>query len=83
LRGFVFKPKEVNTVTWFDAFRSAKGFMHMRIRFDWQARDFRLSDFPRSFMSVSLMVHHYSRNRLPIKGAEHMCLKRPVMQQLL
>ncbi len=55
----------------------------MKIRRDPSSRDFQLSDFSRRFMTVSQMVHHYTRNRLPIKGAEHMCLKTPVREQLL
>ena len=57
--------------------------MHMKIRRDPQNRDFQLSNFERRFMSIPLMIHHYTRNRLPIKGAEHMCLKTPVREQLL
>ena len=64
-------------------FRSAKGFMHMRIKRDASNRQFQLSDFPKNFTTIPEMVYHYTRNRLPIKGAEHMCLKRPVAIQLL
>ena len=63
--------------------RSSKGYMHMKIRRDPQSRDFQLSDFERRFMTVPQMVHHYTRNRLPIKGAEHMCLKAPLREQML
>ena len=31
-----------------------------------------------SFVTIPEMVYHYTRNRLPIKGAEHMCLKKPI-----
>ena len=55
----------------------------MKISRDPESREFRLSDFERRFMTVSQMAHHYTRNRLPIKGAEHMCLKTPVKGQLL
>lgn len=55
----------------------------MKIRRDTQTREFQLSDFHKRFMSVPQMVHHYTRNRLPIKGAEHMCLKHPVREQML
>ncbi len=57
--------------------------MHMKIRRDPHTRDFQLSDFERRFLTVPQMVHHYTRNRLPIKGAEHMCLKKPLREQLL
>lgn len=63
--------------------KSARGYMHMKIRRDTQTREFQLSDFHKRFMSVPQMVHHYTRNRLPIKGAEHMCLKHPVREQML
>jgi hypothetical protein len=55
----------------------------MRIRRDVTRRDFQLSDFERRFLTIPEMVHHYTRNRLPIKGAEHMCLKQPVAINLL
>lgn len=63
--------------------KSARGFMHMRIKRDAVTRDFKLSDFQRRFLTIPEMVHHYTRNRLPIKGAEHMCLKKPIAIQLL
>ena len=63
--------------------RSAKGFMHMRIKRDTKTREFQLSDFERKFVTIPEMVYHYTRNRLPIKGAEHMCLKKPIPIQLL
>jgi len=64
-------------------FRSARGYMHMRIRRDPLNRDFQLSDFERRFITIPEMIHHYTRNRLPIKGAEHMCLMQPVAYSLL
>ena len=57
--------------------------MHMRIKRDANSRQFMLSDFSRTFLTIPDMVHHYTRNRLPIRGAEHMCLKKPVHIQLL
>lgn len=36
-----------------------------------------------SFPSIPEMIHHYSLNRIPIKGAEHMSLRYPVTYQLL
>merc|ERR1712083_739257 len=56
--------------------KSAKGIMHMRIKRDASSRQFQLSDFSRTFLTIPDMVYHYTRNRLPIKGAEHMCLKK-------
>ena len=45
--------------------------------------EFQLSDFERKFLTIPEMVHHYTKNRLLIKGAEHMCLKKPTPIQLL
>ncbi|XP_076354754.1 uncharacterized protein LOC143249179 [Tachypleus tridentatus] len=61
--------------------KSAKGFMHMKIVHS--DEKFILGQFGRSFDSVPEMVHHYSLNKLPIKGAEHMSLLHPVIDQLL
>lgn len=64
-------------------FRSSHGFMHMRIQRDSTSEKFILGQFSKPFPSVPEMVNHYSMNRLPIRGAEHMCLLRPVCEQLL
>lgn len=37
----------------------------------------------KSFPSIPEMVHYYSVNKLPIRGAEHMSLRHPVIYQLL
>ena len=62
--------------------------MHLRIRREPGSEptcppSFRLAEFDRRFHSVVEMVHHYSLNRLPIRGAEHMCLLTPVTEELL
>lgn len=56
--------------------------MHMRIQ---RAPEggFVLGQFSRPFPSVPEMVAHYTASRLPIRGAEHMCLVSPVCEQLL
>ncbi|KAK6631537.1 hypothetical protein RUM44_006064 [Polyplax serrata] len=62
--------------------KSAKGFMHMRIQMD-NSGQFILGQFSKPFDSIPDMIRHYSINRLPIRGAEHMCLLKPVAAQLL
>ena len=57
--------------------------MHMRIQRDVSSEKFILGQFSKPFPSIPEMVHYYTLNRLPIKGAEHMCLLRPVCEQLL
>jgi hypothetical protein len=58
--------------------------MHMRIqRCPRDPQQFILGQFSRPFASVPAMIHHYTLNRLPVRGAEHMCLVRPVCEQLL
>ena len=62
-------------------------------------RTYKLGEFDKKFVNIVQMVHHYSINRLtfsfvnllifvnlfrlPIKGAEHMCLLTPVTEELL
>ena len=62
-------------------------------------RSYKLGEFDKKFVNIVQMVHHYSINRLtfldfwkkiyllcfrlPIKGAEHMCLLTPVTEELL
>lgn len=62
--------------------RSARGFMHMKIVHSEDGK-FILGQFSKPFESIPEMIHHYSVNKLPIKGAEHMSLLHPVIDQLL
>lgn len=57
--------------------------MHIRIQRDSVDGSFILGQFTKPFSSVSAMIKHFTVNRLPIKGAEHMCLVQPVIAQLL
>lgn len=62
--------------------KSARGFMHMKIVHNSEGK-FILGQFSKPFESIPEMIHHYSVNKLPIKGAEHMSLLYPVIDQLL
>ncbi|XP_066155499.1 serine-rich adhesin for platelets-like [Euwallacea fornicatus] len=63
--------------------KSARGFMHMRIQKNGESGSFILGQFSKPFTSIPEMIKHFSMNRLPIRGAEHMCLLQPVIAQLL
>ncbi|XP_078052116.1 SH2 domain-containing adapter heavyweight [Augochlora pura] len=63
--------------------KSARGFMHMRIQKNEELNAYILGQFSKPFDSIPEMVRHFSVNRLPIRGAEHMCLLHPVIAQLL
>jgi hypothetical protein len=57
--------------------------MHMRIQQCPETGKFILGQFSKPFDNIPEMIHHYTVNRLPIRGAEHMCLLHPVIEQLL
>lgn len=57
--------------------------MHMRIQKSDDLNAYILGQFSKPFESIPEMVRHFSVNRLPIRGAEHMCLLHPVIAQLL
>lgn len=62
-------------------FRSAKGFIHIRII---QSREQNyLGQSDRPFDTIPDLIRHYTRNKLPVKGAEHIGLIRPVALQIL
>lgn len=63
--------------------KSARGFMHMRIQRNDDLNAYVLGQFSKPFETIPEMVRHFSVNRLPIRGAEHMCLLHPVIAQLL
>ncbi|XP_037932883.1 uncharacterized protein LOC119667648 [Teleopsis dalmanni] len=62
--------------------KGAKGFMHMRIQRN-ENGQYILGQFSRPFETVPDMIRHFCLNRLPVRGAEHMCLIEPVIAQLL
>lgn len=62
------------------ALRSAQGFMHMKIVANAYGR-YVLGQFSQPFYNIPQMVYHYTLNKLPIKGAEHMSLLYPVVVQ--
>jgi len=68
--------------------RSPRGFMHMKIVScddggSCGGGHFILGQFSQPFDSIPQMIHHYTINKLPIKGAEHMSLLHPVNNELL
>jgi len=68
--------------------RSPRGFMHMKIVSCDDAGScggghYILGQFSQPFDSIPQMIHHYTINKLPIKGAEHMSLLHPVNNELL
>ncbi|RZF47874.1 hypothetical protein LSTR_LSTR007871 [Laodelphax striatellus] len=63
--------------------KSARGFMHMRIQLCAESGKYILGQFSSPFSTIPDMIQNYTVNRLPIRGAEHMCLLHPVIEQLL
>uniref|UniRef100_A0A8D8WT80 SH2 domain-containing adapter protein D n=2 Tax=Cacopsylla melanoneura TaxID=428564 RepID=A0A8D8WT80_9HEMI len=63
--------------------KSARGFMHMKIQQVPDTGKFVLGQFSSPFDTIPQMIKHYAENRLPILGAEHMCLLHPMIEQLL
>ena len=55
--------------------------MHMKIVH--KSGTFILGQFSQPFENIPKMIQHYSLNKLPIKGAEHMSLIHPVTHELL
>ncbi|VVC25673.1 SH2 domain [Cinara cedri] len=61
--------------------KSAKGFIHMRITQSEERNYLGQSDRP--FESIPDLIRHYTLNKLPAKGAEHVGLIRPLAHQIL
>uniref|UniRef100_A0A671T3E8 SH2 domain-containing adapter protein F-like n=1 Tax=Sinocyclocheilus anshuiensis TaxID=1608454 RepID=A0A671T3E8_9TELE len=61
---------------------SCHGFMHMKFS---QSRDgkFILGENSPPFGSIPEVIHYYTTNKLPIRGAEHLSLLFPVLVQTL
>ncbi|XP_064608236.1 SH2 domain-containing adapter protein F-like isoform X2 [Liolophura sinensis] len=62
--------------------KSSRGFIHIKISRDKDYK-FILGENSQPFEAIPEMIFHYSRNLLPIKGADHMILLHPVINELL
>merc|ERR1719273_752725 len=62
--------------------KTTRGFMHMKIQKP-RNQAYILGQFSKPFKTIAEMLLYYSRNSLPVKGAEHISLKKPVCEQLL
>lgn len=58
--------------------KTSSGLMHMKIQRN-QSRKWILGYFSYPFESITRMVTFYKTNKLPIKGADHICLQQPVV----
>lgn len=56
--------------------------MHMKIVRSAEGQ-YILGQFSKPFDSIPEMVHFYTQHKLPIRGAEHMSLMHPVVNELL
>ena len=56
--------------------------MHMKIQ-ERSGQGYILGQFSKPFRTIAQMLLYYSRNSLPVKGIEHISLKKPVCEQLL
>ena len=60
--------------------------MHMKIATetsDGGTTRYILGQFSQPFTSIPHMIRHYTVSKLPVKGAEHICLLYPVSHELL
>jgi len=69
-----------NNYYYFFFLRSAKGFIHMRITQSGERNYLGQSDRP--FETITDLIKHYTLNKLPAKGAEHVGLIRPLPHQI-
>ena len=65
------------------ALKASCGFMHLKIQFLSGERGYKVGRGCDVFPSVSHIIHHHSIHRLPIRGAEHMFLLKPVVSDTL
>ncbi|XP_044729903.1 uncharacterized protein LOC123293222 [Chrysoperla carnea] len=80
---FLVRNSESTRLDYSLSLKSARGFMHMRIQRSDDSGQYILGQFSKPFDSIPEMIRHFTLNRLPVRGAEHMCLSKPVIAQLL
>jgi len=79
---FLVRNSESSTNDYSLSVKTTRGFMHMKIQ-ERPGQGYILGQFSKPFRTIAQMLLYYSRNSLPVKGAEHITLKKPVCEQLL
>ncbi|XP_038238363.1 SH2 domain-containing adapter protein E [Dermochelys coriacea] len=79
--GYLVRTSETGTGKYSIALKTSQGCVHILVA---QTKDnkYTLSQTSGVFGSVPEVVHHYSTEKLPFKGAEHMTLLHPVHSKL-
>lgn len=62
--------------------RRDRDFLHMKISYDHKSEAFILGEYSQPYPTVPIMVHHYTRNLLPVRGTKPILLKYPLCRSM-
>ncbi len=62
--------------------RRDRDFLHMKISYSQKADAYILGEYSQPYSTVPIMVHHYSRTLLPVRGTKPVLLKYPLCRPM-
>ncbi|KAM7541421.1 hypothetical protein Aperf_G00000020394 [Anoplocephala perfoliata] len=74
---FLVRTSETSKAAFSLSIRRDRDFLHMKISYDPKSEAFILGEYSQPYPTVPIMVHHYTRNLLPVRGTKPVLLKRP------
>ncbi|VDO11578.1 unnamed protein product [Rodentolepis nana] len=79
---FLVRTSETSKAAFSLSIRRDRDFLHMKISFDPKSDAFILGEYSQPYPTVPIMVHHYTRNLLPVRGTKPVLLKYPLCRAM-
>ncbi|KAH9286467.1 SH2 domain-containing adapter protein F [Echinococcus granulosus] len=79
---FLVRTSETSKAAFSLSIRRDRDFLHMKISYDPKSEAFILGEYSQPYPTVPIMVHHYTRNLLPVRGTKPVLLKYPLCRAI-
>ncbi|VUZ48585.1 unnamed protein product [Hymenolepis diminuta] len=79
---FLVRTSETSKAAFSLSIRRDRDFLHMKISYDPKSEAFILGEYSQPYPTVPIMVHHYTRNLLPVRGTKPVLLKYPLCRAM-
>ncbi|CDI96483.1 SH2 motif [Echinococcus multilocularis] len=79
---FLVRTSETSKAAFSLSIRRDRDFLHMKISYDPKSEAFILGEYSQPYPTVPIMVHHYTRNLLPVRGTKPVLLRYPLCRAI-
>ncbi|VDD75133.1 unnamed protein product [Mesocestoides corti] len=79
---FLVRTSESSKAAFSLSIRRDRDFLHMKISYDPKSEAYILGEYSQPYPTVPIMVHHYTRNLLPVRGTKPVLLKYPLCRAM-